>query len=189
MMIVLLIQGITTAGYDPVRQTISELGTGWDGTRILAIYGAAVLLCVWEPIEKALPRRISTGVLVAALVAIAAGCIGLAETDAESGAWNSMKWGGRLHLIFAFVFVFAAIPAACLAAFRALPAAWRGLRIYSLLTGLGCLALLVATLAALGAARPDPYVVSHLGLIERVYVFAFLIWQCIVSARVSRSRA
>lgn len=188
-MIALLIQGVTAADYDPVRQTISELGTGWSGTRIVGLYGLVVLLFVWQPIAKALPRPLSAAAVVSALLIVAIGCCGLAETDAESGSWHAMSWRGRLHLIFAFGFVFAAIPAACLAAFRALPAAWRGLRIYSLLTGLGCLALLAATLAALGAARPDPYVVSHLGLIERVYVFAFLIWQCIVSARVSRSRA
>jgi len=97
-----------------------------------------------------------------------------------------MGWEGRLHLIFAFGCVFASIPVACFAASRALPAEWRGLRGFSLATAFGTFAFLGATLTALNASPPDRWVVAHLGLLERVYVFAFLIWQCIVSASLVR---
>jgi hypothetical protein len=183
----LVIFGATTTGYDPIRQTISEFGPGFGGTSTVALYGALLATLVWEPIAKVMRPSFSSGMLVASLLAIAIGCVGLNFAPAEPWPWNSMGWQGRLHLIFAFVFVFAAIPAACLFAAGAMPAAWRGLRIYSAATGLGSLALFAGTLAALGGSRADPFVSTHLGLIERVYVFAFLIWQCIVSTRVARS--
>lgn len=184
---VLMIQGATTSGYDPIRQTISELGTGWGGTRIIGIYGLVVMSLVWEDIAKSLPLTASLAMWIAALLSIGIGCAGLAGFDAESWPWNSMTWQGHLHLIFAFVFVFAAIPAACFFASRALPENWRGLRRYSLACSLGCLVLLIGTLVALRGPHPDPFVSSHLGVIERVYVFSFLIWQCIVSATLRRS--
>jgi hypothetical protein len=180
--IVLLIQGIATPGYDPVGQTISELGGGWGGTRIIGLYGFVLATCAWKPIAKALPIKLLTIAFVTALVVIGLGCVGLAASGPEPWPWRSMGWQGRLHLIFAFAFVFAWIPLACLAAARALPAAWRGLRAYSLATGLATASLLIATLVNLQASPPDPFVASHLGLIERAYVFAFLVWQCIVSA-------
>lgn len=183
----LLFLGATTPGYDPISQTISELGTGIRGTRIIAIYGFIVITCVWEPIAEALGVKVSTAALIFALMVIGIGCFGLGMVAPESWPWNSMTWRGTLHLIFAFVFVFAFIPLACLAASRALPKAWRALRAYSLVMGLGTFVLLGATLTALTASPPNPYANSHLGLIERIYVFAFLIWQCIVSASVARS--
>lgn len=186
VMVVMLFLGATTPGYDPIRQTISELGTGWTGTRIIWLYGVLVLTCVWEPIWNRLTQNLPTIALVAALVMIGLGCFGLGAAAPESWPWSSMTWQGRLHLIFAFGFVFAWIPVACLAAARALPVTWRGLRIYSVATGLGCLVLLVSSLVALRASPPNAFVESHLGLIERVYVFAFMIWQCIVSASLAR---
>ena len=186
-MAVLLIQGLIAPGYEPLRQTISELGTGWDGTRIVSLYGIVVVTCVWPPLAKRLGTHISTVVLVAALLVVGVGCVGLGQVDAESGAWNAMTWRGRLHLIFAFAFIFAGIPVACLAAWRALPRERRALRAYSVVTGLACLSLFVGTLSALEGSSPHPFVAAHLGLIERVYVFAFLIWQCVVSTAVARS--
>ncbi len=186
-MVVLLLSGMTTAGYDPVRQTISELGTGWSGTRIVGLYGLAVVTCVWSPIAKKLGASFSSAVLVTALVAIGTGCLGLSQVDAESGSWNSMTWRGRLHLIFAFGFVFAWIPVACLSAARALPRNWRGTRALSLATGWLCLAVFAGALFALRQSPPHPVLASYLGLIERVYVFAFMAWQCIVSAAVARA--
>lgn len=185
-MAVLLIQGGMTPGYDPIRDTISQLGQGWRGTGIIAVYGLALLGVVWESVAKSLPLTFSLAAWIAALVVIGTGCIGLALSVPESFPWNSMTWEGRLHLIFAFVFVFAAIPAACIFASRALPAERGGLRAYSLVTGIGCLVLLVGTLMALRGSPPNPFVESHLGLLERTYVFAFLTWQCIVSASVGR---
>jgi hypothetical protein len=185
-LIVLLMQGLTTPGYDPVSQTISELGGGWGGTRIVGLYGFILITCAWEPMAKSFGPRISVGALIAALVAIGGGCIGLAVFDAEPWPSNAMGWQGRLHLISAFVFVFAAIPVAHLAASRALPAEWRGLRAFSLAMAFSAFSFLGATLMGLQASPPDRFVVSHLGLLERVYVFAFLIWQCIVSANVVR---
>lgn len=187
VMIVLLIQGVMAPAYDPIRQTISELGTGWGGTRVVSLYGVIVLICVWEPISKRLAPSLAAAALTVGLVLVGLGCFGLGMVDAESGSWNSMTWRGRLHLIFAFGFIFAAIPVACFAAARALPAASRALRTYSWVAGLACLTLFIATLIALSGSPPDPYAVSHLGVIERVYVFAFMIWQCIVSASLTRS--
>ncbi|TAK17020.1 MAG: DUF998 domain-containing protein, partial [Acidobacteria bacterium] len=168
------------------RQTISELGRGFGGTSIVAFYGIILVALVLAPISKALPASRSAILCVSALGVIAVGCIGLDLVAAESGSWDAMTWRGQLHLIFAFVFVFGGIPAACLAASRALPPSLRGLRLYSLATGFGCLALLVATLVALGQSPPIAAIASRLGLIERVYVFSFLIWQCIVSALLTR---
>lgn len=185
VMAALLIQGLATPGYDPIRQTISELGTGWAGTGIVAIYGLLLLVFVIRPMSTALPGKRAAA--IGTLLMIAIGCIGLNFVEAESHSWNSMTWRGQLHLVFAFGFVFAGIPAACFAVSRALPAAWRGLRVYGLLTSLGCAVLLLGTLVALGAKPPTEYVVAHLGLIERVYVFAFMIWQCIVSASLTRA--
>ncbi len=182
----LLIQGATTPGYDPIRQTISELGTGIKGTALISFYGFVVIACVWEPIAKALPTTFSLAMWIAALLLIGLGCFGLGMVAAESWPWHVMTWRGRLHLIFAFVFVFGGIPVACFAASRALPSGWRGLRAYSLATALGSFALLLGTLVALGASPPNPFVASHLGLIERGYVFGFLIWQSVVSWRLAR---
>jgi hypothetical membrane protein len=187
VMLVLLVQGATTPNYDPIRQTISELGTGWRGTRVVGVYGFFVITCVWEPIAKRLPTNLSVIGLVVCLLAVGIGCVGLSEVPAESGSWNSMTWRGRLHLIFAFGFIFAFIPLACLSGARALPAAWRGLRAYSLATGVVCLAILIGALWALSQVPPSRAVVANLGAIERVYVFAFMTWQCIVSAAVVRS--
>lgn len=182
---VLVIFGATT--YDPVRQTISEFGRGFGGTSTVSLYGLVLALFVWEPLSKALRPSFSSAMLVATLMTIAIGCVGINLAPAEPWPWQAMTWQGRLHLIFAFVFVFAAIPATCLFASAALPAAWRGLRLYSLATGFVTLSLLGSTLVALGHSPPDPFVTTHLGLIERAYVFAFLIWQCIVSTRAVRS--
>lgn len=183
----LLVSGATTPGYDPVTQTISEFGSGLGGTSTVAFYGFVLATCVWQPISKKLSPTFSSAMLVASLLAIAIGCVGLNFVAAEPWPWNSMGWQGRLHLIFAFVFVFAAIPAAYFFASSALPATWRGLRASSLAMGMGTLALLAGTLVALGGPHANPYVATYLGLIERVYVFAFLIWQCIVSTRVIRA--
>jgi hypothetical membrane protein len=182
----LLYQGAATPGYDPVRQTISELGTGWQGTRIVSLYGLLVLACVWPPISKRLGRSAATTALIAALIVVGIGCLGLGVVDAESGSWNSMTWRGQLHLIFAFGFIFAGIPVACLTASRALPRDWRGLRTYSSITGVFCLLLFVVAVVALSGSSPNDFLTANLGLIERVYVFAFMIWQCIVSASVVR---
>ncbi len=186
-MVVLAVQGLTAPGYDPIRQTISELGTGWAGTRIVSLYGIVVVTCVWQPLSKRLGRNISSVALIVAVLVVGVGCFGLGQVDAESGSWHSMTWRGRLHLIFAFAFIFAGIPAACLAAVRALPRELRALRAYSLITGVVCLALFVGALVALGASPPDRFVTAHLGLIERVYVSAFMMWQCMVSASMVRS--
>jgi hypothetical membrane protein len=188
VIIVLLIQGATTPGYDPVAQTISELGRGWGGTRIIGLYGFILITCGWEPVAKALATKLSTVLLITAFIAIGLGCFGLAASAPAAWPWRSMGWEGRLHLIFAFGFVFAWIPVACLAASRALPAEWRGLRAFSLATGFATFAFLGATITALQASPPDRFVVSHLGALERIYVFAFLIWQCIVSANLLRFR-
>ena len=185
-MTVLLIQGATTPGYDPILNTISELGSGWRGTGIVAAYGLIVVSFVWEEVARSVLPTGSMAMWISALMAIGVGCLGLAVASPEPWPWHSMGWEGRLHLIFAFVFVFAAIPIACLAASRALPAAWPGLRLYSLATGLGSLTLLVGALIALRGSPPNRYVSTHLGLIERVYVFAFMTWQCIVSTRLAR---
>jgi len=183
----LVISGATTPGYDPVKQTISEFGPGLGGTSSVAFYGFVLATCVWQPISKRLRPSFSSAMLVASLLAIAVGCVGINFVGAEPWPWNSMGWQGRLHLILAFVFVFAAIPVACVSAAAALPASWRGLRAVSLATGAGCLGLLAGTLMALSGPHPNPFAATHLGLIERAYVFAFLIWQCIVSTRVVRS--
>jgi hypothetical protein len=187
VLVALLVFGATTPGYDPIRQTISEFGRGLGGTSTVAFYGFILATCVWKPIAKRLRPSFSLGMLILSFLAIAIGCIGIELAGAESGSWNSMSWQGRLHLIFAFGFVFAAIPVACLSSVAALPSSWRGLRAYSVATGLGCLSLFVGTLASLSGSRPNAFVATHLGLIERFYVFAFLIWQCIVSTRVVRS--
>jgi len=185
-MFVLLIQGLTTPGYDPVRQTISELGSGLGGTGIVGLYGFIVLILVC-PQVRAVPGRLAVGLWVTALFLIGLGCIGLNRTSPESWPWSTMGWQGRLHLIFAFVFVFGCIPIACFAAARALPGAWRALRAYSFITGFATLSLFIATMVGLGTSPPNAFATSHLGLIERAYVFAFMIWQCIVSWRIARS--
>jgi hypothetical protein len=183
----LLIFGATTPGYDPIRQTISELGPGFGGTSTVALYGFILAIYVWEPISKATRRSLSSPLLTVILMMIAIGCIGISFVAPEPWPWHSMGWQGRLHLIFAFVFVFAGIPAACFVAAEALPADWRGLRAYSAATSVLTFALLGSTLVGLSHSPPNEFVATHLGLIERTYVFAFLIWQCIVSTRVVRS--
>jgi len=185
--VTLLIAGATTPGYDPVRQTISEFGPGLGGTLTVAFYGVCLATYVWEPISNATRRSLSSRLLKASLMVIALGCIGLSFVAPEPWPWRYMGWTGRLHLIFAFVCVFAAIPVACFVAAEALPAAWRGLRAYSRATGVFTFAVLASTLVALGHSPPNPFVTTHLGLIERAFVFAFLIWQCIVSTRAVRS--
>jgi hypothetical protein len=182
----LLIFGATTPGYDPVRQTISEFGPGFGGTSTVALYGFALAVCACQPISQAARRSLSSPLLITILMIIAVGCIGISLVAPEPWPWRSMGWQGRLHLIFAFVFVFAAIPAACFVAAEALPTNWRGLRAYSLATGILTFALLGSTLVALSHSPPNQFVATHLGLIERLYVFAFLIWQCIVSTRCVR---
>lgn len=182
----LLFLGATTPGYDPVRQTISELGPGIRGTALISAYGLVLMTCVWPAIAITGGTGISNRAFITAMESIGVGCVGITLFRAESWPWRSMTWQGHLHLISAFVFVFAAIPGAYFAASRALPEAWRGLRAVSLVMGLASLAVLVGTIFALGGSPPNPFVASHLGLIERLYVFSFLVWQCIVSASVVR---
>jgi hypothetical membrane protein len=183
----LLIFGATTPGYDPIRQTISELGPGIRGTTLIAAYGLVLMTCVWPTIAMTRGMGISNRVFITSMESIGVGCVGIAVFRPESWPWNSMTWQGHLHLISACAFVFAAMPVAYFAASRALPNDWRRLRFYSLTMGMGSLALVVSTIDALAGSPPNPFAASHLGLIERTYVFAFLVWQCIVSANVVRA--
>jgi hypothetical protein len=183
----LLFFGAATPGYDPIKQTISELGPGIRGTTLIAVYGLVIMTCVWPPIAMSRGLGISNRVFITSMESIGVGCVGIRVFRAEPWPWDAMGVLGHLHLISAFILVFAAIPVACLAASRALPKAWRAVRFYSIATGLSCLGIFVATLVALGSSPRNPFAASHLGLIERTYVFAFLVWQCIVSATLVRS--
>ena len=92
----LLFLGATTPGYDPVKQTISELGTGIRGTGVISFYGLVVVTCVWAPIGKTLGAKLSVVTLVVALLFVGIGCVGIGTVAPESWPWNSMTWRGDL---------------------------------------------------------------------------------------------
>jgi hypothetical membrane protein len=187
-LILLVWSGATRPHYDPVRDTISELTQGRGGVVQQInfwVYGLVLALVIAPDVRRRLRGGMAAMVVYGSLIAIALGCVGVATFAPEPTPVRSMSWSGWLHLVSAIVLVFGMIPAACLGFACAIrhDLRRRGLAVASILVGVTCAVLLVMTLAALG--QGSSLVTARLGLIERVYVFLYLAWQCAASWRLS----
>jgi hypothetical membrane protein len=183
-LILLLWSGATRAHYDPVRDTISELTQGRNGVVQQVnfwLYGVVLALVIAPDLRRRMPAGMARLIACGSLVAIALGCLGVASFAPEPAPVRSMSGSGWLHLVSAIVLVFGMIPAACLGCACAIrnDSRQRALAVASTLVAVTCAALLVGTLTALG--QGSAFVTARLGLIERVYVFLYLVWQCVAS--------
>jgi hypothetical membrane protein len=182
--VLLVMSGASRPGYDPVRDTISELTQGRGGVIQQAnfwVYGLVLALVIMPGFRRRMPAGMARLIACASLVAIALGCLGVASFAPEPSPVRSMSWSGWLHLVSAIVLVFGMIPVACLGFACAFwgDSRQRALAVASTLVAVTCAALLVGTLTAMG--QGNSFVTARLGLIERVYVLLYLVWQSVAS--------
>jgi hypothetical protein len=116
------------------------------------------------------------------LMAAGVSLAGIFTMDAE-GAPATLA--GRLHGVAGFL-VFPWIPVVLLVVARRFHGdlRWRGHYLYTLVTGLFCLATLVFFLAFVGTPDSPPRIASELrGLVQRVLLLPFLTWIAVVAHR------
>jgi hypothetical membrane protein len=192
--VVLLAEGAVRPGYEPLRNTISELSLGprgWIQTANFLIFG--ILFAIFTrglkaSLDDSRPARLGT----ALLSVIGIGVMGSGLFRAEPWPPSSMGPTGLLHLVCAMVLIFALMPVAAGVMTRAFVAdvRWRSLGPVTGLTAFVTLALLVGGLASMSPPGQAPRIGNeYAGLIQRVDVAVFLAWQIVVAWRITRSGA
>ncbi len=169
-------------GYDHVSQLISELGeTGGSTAQLmtyLGFYPTGILILLFSVSCFAAIRRNLLSLAGAVLVGLASLALivaGIFSCDVGC-AMEDPSTDQMLHTAAAMVAFLGMIAASVLWSlrFRTLDH-WRGLWIYSLLTGIGAFGLFVAFLL-LSESQID-------GLVQRLLVLVLFIWLMVFSAR------
>jgi hypothetical membrane protein len=189
---VLILQDQLARGYHPARQFISELAGGPDGwiqTTNFLVFG--VLLVMFA---QAIPDGIAPGWPTRAgawlFRFIGASVFGCGVFRPESWPPTSMSAGGILHLSFAIVGVFLLMPAVCFVLARAFARdrTLSNLVPYTLATGVATTVLFVGGISLMSAPGAPPRIGNlYGGLIQRLDVGLFLLWQVIVAIRLARA--
>jgi len=190
---VILVEGAVRPGYRPLRDTISELSLGprgWIQTANFLIFG--VLFLIFARGVKAGVYGSRAGRMGGTLLsAIGIGVLGCGLFRAEPWPPSSMSATGLLHLVSAIVLVFALMPVATAMMTRAFAAdaRWRSLVLATGLTSTVTLALLVGGLSLMSPpGQPSRIGNEYAGLIQRMDVAAFLMWQIAVARRLIATR-
>jgi hypothetical protein len=189
---VLLVEGAVRPGYQPLRDTISQLSLGprgWIQTANFLVFGMLFLIFA-RGVRASLAGSRAARAGSTLLFVIGAGVLGCGVFQAEPWPPSSMSPAGLAHLVCAMVLVFALLPVATGVMTRAVAgeAHWRALAPASGLTSLLTLGLLVGGLSLMSPpGRPARIGNDYAGLIQRVDVAVFLAWQVAVARRISRT--
>jgi hypothetical membrane protein len=168
--IAFLVEEALRPGYDPLRQTVSELAAGPQGWEQIANFLVfAVLLLLFA----AGLRRATSGVVVPALVAlVATGLVtsGLFVTDPVHSV--ATTWHGTVHNVAAIP-VFLGLPVLCLTvAVLSLRRRNWGWTVYSTATA-------VAMIAAIQGLASEAYA----GLFQRIAIILGWTWLTVIALR------
>jgi hypothetical protein len=177
-------------GFDPVRQTISELLVGPDArlvSTMFVIYGLVLLAGVAPSIASAWRGRRGVALTAAIAVLLAVGCMVLPLAPPEPWPPSSMTWLGVAHLWAAGV-LFTGMPALCLSLARLSrdDARWPRFSMVSAAVGALCATIFVAGVIDL-ATNTHGFSATHLGLVERAEVYLFVAWQGVLSLNLWRA--
>lgn len=185
---VLIVEGATRPGYQPLRDTISQLSLsprGWIQSANFVVFGILFLMFArGVRVSLAGSRAARVGVTLLSLIGI--GVLGCGLFPAEPWPPSSMSLTGLLHLVCAMLLVFALLPVATGVMMRAFAAdtRWRSLGPISGVTSFVTLGLLVGGLSLMSPpGRPARIGNHYAGLIQRVDVAVFLSWQVAVARR------
>ena len=191
---VLLVEGAIRPGYRPMHDTISELSLGprgWIQTTNFLIFGILFIVFA-RGVRASLGRSLAARTGATVLLVIGMGVLGCGVFRAEPWPPSSMTPAGLLHLVCAMVLIFALLPVATgvLARAFATDARWRSLAPATGLTAVITLALLVGGLALMSPpGQPARFGNVYSGLIQRIDVAVFLMWQIAVARRLATVRA
>lgn len=182
------VEGALRAGYDPVAQPISALALGPRGYiqelnfALLAVSFFSFALVLRKHLRHGIASIAGPGVFLVMTIGVA--LAGAFRMDAP-GATPTLS--GQLHLVGGFL-VFPWMPIALLLVarrFRRDPR-WRPYFVYTLSTGLFCLATIVFFLLFVGPPGfPRPYP-GIMGLVQRVQLLPFFVWIALATRRAFR---
>ena len=173
--LVLVITSVTAAfsnpGYDPIRESISSLSLtpmGWlqtIGFLVLGLLTEGFTVGLFFSIRRA--RGFALGMAVLVFAGFGLLLLGAFRTDPVG---TSHTIGGIIHSVAAAI-VFWFFPAACLLIAPSLRSDpyWKGLYVYSIVTGVFILLLLITLLCL-------PFHLNWFGLYERILVASMIIW-------------
>jgi hypothetical membrane protein len=188
------IQGWLRPRYSPLRNYISELGTGpngWIGRSnsiVVGILRIVFAVGVGELITDGMAARI--GIVLLTLAGMCSIGCGLFPAELRP----PLSTSGKLHLVFGLL-VFGLIPLACLAFALgfAMDARWEHLSLYTAATGVGTAFLLVFGYVTfkLRSRRGSPPRIGNLygGLIQRLDFLVFFAWQVTMAIELWREIA
>jgi hypothetical membrane protein len=182
--LVVIVDGFTKPGYDAQTQTISELALGEQGWAQSANFIVVGLLMLAFALGLRLRfpagKAAMFGPLFIALFGLGLMVSGIFPTDPPQRDATEMTTSGAIHNL-AFLLILASVITACFVfarRFRQEPT-WRGYDLYSVVTSLLVLGVLVAFVIQ-GDGAP------FAGVFQRVLVAAFFLWIEVVALRALR---
>lgn len=188
---VVLVEGAVRPGYNPWRNTISELSLGprgWIQATNFLMFGV-LLLVFTRGLRGSLADSRAASVGCGLLLAIGFGVLLSGLFRAEPWPPSSMSTSGLIHLLSAVGLIFALLPAACGVLARAFSAEprWRALASFTGFTAAATLLLFVGGLALMSPpGQPPRFGNQHAGLIQRIDVSVFLVWLWVTAWRLKR---
>ena len=191
---VLLVEGAVRPGYRPMHDTISELSLGprgWIQSANFLIFGILFIVFA-RGVKASLDRSLAARTGAALLFVIGLGVLGCGLFRAEPWPPSSMGASGLIHLVCAMVLIFALLPVATGVLARAFvsDARWGSLGLVTGLTSIITLVLLAGGLALMSPpGQPARIGDEYAGLIQRVDVGVFLLWQIAVARRIAAHSA
>jgi len=191
---VLLVEGAVRPGYRPMHDTISELSLGprgWIQSANFLIFGILFIVFA-RGVKASLDRSLAARMGAALLFVIGLGVLGCGLFRAEPWPPSSMGASGLIHLVCAMVLIFALLPVATGVLARAFvsDARWGSLGLVTGLTSIITLVLLAGGLALMSPpGQPARIGDEYAGLIQRVDVGVFLLWQIAVARRIAAHSA
>ena len=187
---VLIVEGAVRPGFRPLHNTISELTfgpRGWIQTANFVVFGILFLIFA-RGVKTTINDSRSARLGGALLFAIGLGVLGCGLSRAESWPPSSMGAPGLVHVFSSIVLIFALLPVATGVMARAFAGdvRWRSLALATGMTSFVTLALLVGGLALMSPpGQPARIGNEYAGLIQRVDVAVFLVWQIAVARRMA----
>ncbi|MEW6406528.1 MAG: DUF998 domain-containing protein, partial [Chloroflexota bacterium] len=186
------LQGLTRAGYDPMRHAISSLSVGELGWIQIAtfivtgLFVVALAVALWRSYRG--PSGSSWGPLLIGLAGIGLIGSGIFVTDAFNGypsgspvIATERTTHGILHDLFGVPF-FLGLPIACIVFARYFSRhGKRGWAWYSLLSGIGMFAVFFVARLGFRLLPAYPDLAANFGLLQRVTVTIGFAWLTLLS--------
>jgi hypothetical protein len=188
---VFLVEGATRPDYDPVRFVVSSLSLssqGWMQIANFIIAGSFVFAFSFGLRRVLHSGKGSTwGPILIGVVGIGLVASGLFVMDPPQGyppgALVTTSVHGTVHEILGAL-VFTAVPVACFVLARRflVDPAWRGWAVYSIVTGV----LLVILIVVMKVVQLSPDPNAPLGLVQRFFIIAGWVWISLVAFSLTR---